>query len=497
MLPLCFLAAVLLELAQGVQDKSSLRVVGALGEVSAQSVAPKRQPGSDVKENHADETPEDHEYMPPEQEAEEVTEVLRPTTTPAPVVVHEEQEISTTDHVPDQAEEVVKKMIEESYPEAPVTMTPVPTRTEEKEPVHHITPGTSLAPVQEQENTPQEMTPEEQERTIEATLDDDEDGVEINEHTGVPQTPEFREHEMQHRTEYAKLPSAKVKLLYLHNAFRCVHGASQVEWDDSLEFDMKSAMTKWTIEQGTAGLPHKSGVVANLFWNSGQAAPTPEESVGSWYEQCDNCTGGCSGFTDGCPSRTSAPTSQFRNIVRTDVKKIACVNSMDAKSLVCFYSADPSNATSQVTRSHRRAKLCDATAALTFTKKLLCMSSYHRNIDDKELVTLHMTRCLGGASQSLILRRGTLEFKDPAGKCMTVGERGTGDDDCHLVTLTKCDALDKLQQWRFTEAHVYFNKSKEQQRWKNPETNTTLRIRNRQIWSCVESSKTPFLRLGR
>jgi len=516
MSPLWFLAALLLELAQGVQDKSSQRAISALGEVSPQSVAfvpkdidmPVEQQGLPPQAGGPD--------VSPEEEDKQEAELLGPAPPPAPVPELFAEQVTTTtmDHVPDEAEQIVKEMIAESIKEAPPIMeapptlpptpqaAPAPNMTEEKEPKTEdvaLAPGTTLIPLQEMTPT-QEMTPVEEEKTIEATLDDDdsdEDGVKIDEHTGVPQSPEFREHEMLRRTEYAKIGSAKEKLMYLHNAFRCVHGSSPVEWDDSLESDMKAEMKTWTIEKGTAGLPQKSGVVANLFWNPGQSAPTPEESVGSWYEQCDNCTGGCSGFTDGCPSSTSTPTTQFRNLVRSDVKQIACVNSMDAKSLVCFYSAGPSNATSEVLPSRKKAKQCDAVAALSFTKKILCVSSYSEG-DIQGTVTLHMTKCLGGASQSLLLRRGTLEFRDPAGTCMTVGQRATEDDvHCRMVTLTKCAELDKYQQWRTAKVDVYFNKTKHQERWMNPESNTTLRIRNRQIWSCLAPSRTPFLRLGR
>jgi len=297
--------------------------------------------------------------------------------------------------------------------------------------------------------------------------------------------------------EYSKLSTTSEKVVYLHNAFRCLHGSPPVAWDEDLESDMKSAIsgTSWTMEKGISGLPNKTGMVAvNLFWNAGEAAPTPEESVSSWYAECDTCSGGCSGFADGCPASPSRPTTHFQNVVRSDVEKVACANSADQKTLACFYSIGGSSRTLDVSPRVKRAEDCNAVAALSFTKKLLCVTSSMPGQQDA--VTLQMRKCSGEQAQSLLIRGGSLEFKSPGGTCVTVGqEKKEEQDGCHMVTLATCNEDSKYQQWRTWKVDAYGDN--EQELWKNPETNTTLGIRNRQIWSCSEASKVPFLRLGR
>jgi len=298
--------------------------------------------------------------------------------------------------------------------------------------------------------------------------------------------------------EYSKLPTVRDKAIFLHNAFRCLHDSPPVEWDENLESDMKSAISakSWTMEQGIAGLPNKTGIVAvNIFWNPGDASPTPEEAIGSWYEECDTCTGGCAGFADGCPSSPSTPTTQFRNVVRSDVAKVACVNSADSKTLVCFYSTGDSARVSDVGPRVKLAKPCHAAVALSFTKKLLCVTSSTTDQAQKA-VTLEMLKCTKQNSQSLIARRGSLEFKDPGGTCVTVGqEKKEEEDGCHMVTLASCNDDNKYQQFRTWKVDAYGDN--EQELWKNPATNTTLGIIKRKIWSCTEASKIPFLRLHR
>jgi len=290
-------------------------------------------------------------------------------------------------------------------------------------------------------------------------------------------------------------PTVKEKLIYLHNAFRCLHAAPPLVWDGNLESDMKSAISgmSWTMEKGISGLPNKTGVVAiNIFWNAGDEAPRPEESVSAWYEQCDNCTGGCSGFADGCPSSPTTPTTQFRNVVRTDVAKVACVTSADSKTLLCFYSTDDTARVADVSPRVKLTKACHAAAALSFTKKLLCVTSSTNKGQAQKAATLQMQKCTYANSQSLIIRRGMLEFKDPGGTCVTVGPEKQRDG-CQMVTLETCNDESKYQQFRAWKVDAYGDN--EQELWKNPATNTTLGIRKRKIWSCTEASKIPFLRL--
>jgi len=135
------------------------------------------------------------------------------------------------------------------------------------------------------------------------------------------------------------LEAWKQKVLDQHNKFRCMHDAPSVAWSEEVAKSAASFIALQTNLQhsDSYNLPPPAGPAGeNLAWRS--PSIDTQMAVADWYDESVDCTGGASGFQDGCKTGVNGKvTGHFTAMIWKGVTHIGCAINTANTILICRY----------------------------------------------------------------------------------------------------------------------------------------------------------------